>query len=395
MMFRPNPADARLGADRAVSRWLVRWPRVRTGERIMNYGSRTCQPRRWRECGCVGGVLKLLPASLLRLSVGRKEGRKLALELHLWSARQSGGWLLLPLGLVWGEGGVSGWTGGGGDRRGRRRGSKSICTRARKRSDARAKNSRADVPPVARAPAKRKSVQLCDGNPVKRTSSSAWRGPCGTEMSMGSAVAKESVRWSERVSSSCDPRQEWSAPSHRSRSPAAPDPLGPSRNSRPRKSHSRHRDPTYRCFRATRRAGWRPPRARTRPPTTERAYFALPSDCWSETDRNPPRAAPARTPSGSVLPPPLPTVAHHHSCFSLSFVPLAACRPGRARELSAHTGDGGWVREILTRKPFESPDVANLRRASSGRSPLRCGEVSLRAMRRGTLPATSVGIAAF
>ena len=93
-----------------------------------------------------------------------------------------------------------------------------------------------------------------------------------------------------------------------------------------------------------------------------------------------------------LLSPLLRTTTH---VFSLSFVPLAACRPGRARELSAHAGDGGWVREILTRKPFESPDVANLRRASSGRSPLRCGEVSLRAMRRGTLPATSVGIAAF
>ena len=362
----------------------------------MNYGSRTCQPRRWRECGCVGGVLKLLPASLLRLSVGRKEGRKLALELHLWSARQSGGWLLLPLGLVWGEGGVSGWTGGGGDRRGGDDEGRKASVRARVNEATRARRIRARMcRPSRELRPKGKASNSVTGIPVKRTSSSAWRGPCGTECRWARPSRKSPSGGAKEFPLLATPRQEWSAPSHRSRSPAAPDPLGPSRNSRPRKSHSRHRDPTYRCFRATRRAGWRPPRARTRPPTTERAYFALPSDCWSETDRNPPRAAPARTPSGSVLPPPLPTVAHHHSCFSLSFVPLAACRPGRARELSAHTGDGGWVREILTRKPFESPDVANLRRASSGRSPLRCGEVSLRAMRRGTLPATSVGIAAF
>ena len=279
---------------------------------------------------------------------------------------------------------------------GRRRGSKCIWMRARKRGDARARDSRAEVPRVARAPAEEKRVNLfVTANAVKRTSSSAWRGPCGTECRWDRPARRSPSGGAKEFPLLATPRQEWSAPSHRSRAPVAPDPLGPSRNSRLIKSRSPHRDPTCRCFRATRRAGWTPPRARTRPPTIERACFAHPSDCWSETGRNPPRAAPARTPSGSVLPPPLPTVAHHHSCFSLSFVPLAACRPGRARELSAHAGDGSWVREILTRKPFESPDVANLRRASSGRSPLRCGEVSLRAMRRGTLPATSVGIAAF
>lgn len=343
-----------------------------------------------------GGCVKTPPCVAAAVVCGAKRGAEIGVGI-VFVVSETERWLVVVAPRVGvGRGGRFGVD----ERRrrptgGRQRGSKSICTRARKRSDARAKNSRADVPPVARAPAKGKASNSVTGIPVKRTSSSVWRGPCGTECRWARPSRKSPSGGAKEFPLLATPRLEWSAPSHRSRSPAAPDPLGPSRNSRPRKSHSRHRDPTYRCFRATRRAGWRPPRARTRPPTTERAYFALPSDCWSETDRNPPRAAPARTPSGSVLPPPLPTVAHHHSCFSLSFVPLAACRPGRARELSAHAGDGGWVREILTRKPFESPDVANLRRASSGRSPLRCGKVSLRAMRRGTLPATSVGIAAF
>lgn len=275
-------------------------------------------------------------------------------------------------------------------------------TRVEKHLDARAKTRRRAREGFARGGSARRassdqrksaSIFFVTENAVKRTSSSAWRGPCGTECRWDRPARKSPSCGAKEFPLLATPRQGWSAPSHRSRAPVAPGPLGPSRNSRLKKSRSPHRDPTCRCFRATRRAGWTPPRARTtRPSTTERAYFAHPSDCWSETGRNPPRAAPARTPSGSVLPPPLPTGAHHRSCFSGTSRRFRRVTRAARASFRRDAGDGGWVREVIPRRPFDSPDVANLRRASSGRSPRRCGKVTLRPIRGALYPLRASGL---
>ena len=274
--------------------------------------------------------------------------------------------------LVWGgEGRGSTWSSGGGDRRGEDDEGRKASGRAR---EGFARGGSARRASSGRGKARPSFVTAIA---VKRTSSSAWRGPCGTECRWDRPARRSPSGGAKDFPLLATPRQGWSAPSHRSRAPVAPGPLGPSRNSRLIKSRSPHRDPTCRCFRATRRAGWTPPRARTRPPTTKRACFAHPSDCWSETGRNPPRAAPARTPSGSVLPPPLPTGAHHRSCFSRTLCRFRRVARAARASFRRDAGDGGWVREVLPRRPFDSPDGANLRRASSGRSPRRCGKVAL------------------
>ena len=333
-----------------------------------------------------GGCVKTPPRAAAAVVCGAKRGRKLALELHLWSARQSGGWLLLPLGLVWGEGGVSGWTGGGGDRRG-------ATTRVEKHLYARV-NEATRAREFARGCAARRASsgqkekrQLCDGNSRKAYLLQCLAWPCGTEYRWARPSRKSPSGGAKEFPLLATPAK-WSAPSHRSRSPAAQaDPLGPSRNSRPRKATSPPRSDLP-VFPSNAESGL-DRHGRERDRRRQRGLISLFLQTAGRRRIETHHAQRRQDPSGSVLPPPLPTVAHHHYVFA--FV-RAACgvSPGPRARAGARGGRRLGSRDTLGN--LREPDVANLRRASSGRSPLRCGEVSLRAMRRELYPRRASGL---
>ena len=321
-----------------------------------------------------GGCVKTPPCVAAAVVCGAKRGAEIGVGIA-FVVSETERWLVVVAPRVGvGRGGVSGWTGGGGDRRGGDDEGRKASVRARVNEATRARRIRARMfRPSRELRPKGKASNSVTGIPVKRTSSSAWRGPCGTECRWARPSRKSPSGGAKEFPLLATPRQEWSAPSHRSRSPAAPDPsvrVG---------TLGREKATLATAIRLTgvseqrgERAGDRHGRERDR--RRQRGLISLFLQTAGrrriETHHAQRRQGPVRvSPS-----PPLPTVAHHHSVFRFRSCRLR--RVARAARASWRTrGTEVGVREILTRKPFESPDVANLRRASSGRSPLRCGGV--------------------
>ena len=179
---------------------------------------------------------------------------------------------------------------------------------------------------------------FCDGKCRKAHLLQCLAWPLRYGMSMGSAGAKESVRWSERVSSSCDPaprmeravaslsssRRAWS-PRSESELSADKKPLSPPRSDLP-------------VFPSNAESGLDTATGENETADDREGLFRS-SFRLLVGDGSKPTTRSAGKDSVRVSPSPFSP----HWCapplmFSANVVPLPACRPGRARELTARRG---------------------------------------------------------